>query len=88
MRHSSLVERDYRLEISARANVVNVEQLFFRLCGSRTLRWKGALNWTGAKMFLIQRQASRYSLPFATWPSNCFFPLLVSVFFWLGLVTA
>lgn len=75
VRHSSLVERDYRLEISARANVVNVEQLFFRLCGSRTLRWKGALNWTGAKMFLLQRQASRYSLSFATWPFDCFFSL-------------
>lgn len=74
VRHFSLVEWDYRVEISARANV-NVEQLFFRLCGSRILRWKGALNWTGAKMFLLQRRASRYSLSFATWPFDCFFSL-------------
>ena len=46
VRHSSLVERDYRLEISARANVVNVNN-FFRLRSSRTLCWKCALHWTG-----------------------------------------
>lgn len=46
VRHSSLVERDYRLEISARANVVNVEQLFFRLCGSRTLEGRFELDWS------------------------------------------
>lgn len=88
MRHSSLVERDYRLEISARVNVVNVEQPFFRLCGSRTLRLKGALNWAGANVSSSSVGHRDTRFPSRRGNSIAFFSGLLGCFFWLGLATA
>lgn len=87
VRHSSLVERDYRLEVSARANIVNVNNFSFAYA-ARGHSAGRALCIGLAKAFLHQRRASRYSLSFATQLFACFLLSGSLGCFLAGLVTA